>query len=64
MKFLAEIYSLIEPSSTDKGATPMTYPNVYKEKKIGAKNKVSKQMVVFRSSGTGKIYGRRMIRQK
>ena len=65
MKLLREIYSLIEPSSTDKGASVMVYPNVYKEKKVGAKTKVTKQSVIFKSSGKdGKIYGRRTIRQK
>lgn len=64
MTLLQEIYSLIEPSSTDKGAKVMVYPNVYKHKKVGAKTKVTKQSVIFKSSGTGKIYGRRTIRQK
>jgi len=63
MKLLREIYNLIEPSSTDKGAVEMKYPNIYKDKKLGAKKKARKEMVVIRSSGTGKIYGRKTIRQ-
>lgn len=56
---------LIQPSSTDKGGTEMTYPNVYKEKKdIGAKTKISKKTVKVRNSQTGRIYGRRTIYSK
>lgn len=63
MKLLREIYNLIEPSSTDKGAVEMKYPNVYKVKNLGAKKKARKETVVIRSSGTGKIYGRKTIYQ-
>lgn len=62
MKLLQEIYNLIEPSDFDKGASVMVYPNVYKTKKP-VKKKATKQTVIIKSSGTGKIYGRKTIHQ-
>jgi hypothetical protein len=78
MKFLQEIYNLIEPtpakkagrddlikpSSTDIGASEMKYPNFYKVKDLGAKTKVSKKKVMVRRSSDGRVYGRRTIYSK
>lgn len=63
MKLLAEIYSLIQPSEMDAGASTMTYPNAFTTKVTGKKRKAKKQTVVIKSSGDGKIYGRKTIHQ-
>ena len=55
---------LIAPNAFDKKGKKMTYPNVYVHKDIGAKTKVSAQTIIVKSSGTGKVYGRRTIYQK
>ena len=63
MRLLQEIYSLIDPSEFDRGASKMKYPNVYKTKKP-VKKKATKQSVIVKSSGKdGKIYGRKTIHQ-
>ncbi len=60
-----KVRELIGPSSTDKGASEMKYPNVYdkKNRNVGARKKVRKDMVVVRDSKTGRVYGRRTIYQ-
>ena len=63
MKLLAEIYSLIEPSEMDMGASVMTYPNAFTTKISGKTRKARKQTVVIKSSGDGTIYGRKTIHQ-
>ena len=55
---------LIAPNAFDKKGKKIKYPNVYVHKDIGAKTKVSAQTVIVKSSGTGKVYGRRTIYQK
>ena len=55
---------LIAPNVFDKKGKKMKYPNVYVHKDAGAKNKVTAQTITIKSSGTGKVYGRRTIYQK
>ena len=63
--FKMKVAELLPPSSSDKGAVDMSYPNVYREKNrnYGARSKVRKEKVTVRDSKTGKIYGRRTIIQ-
>lgn len=63
---LAELFEkeLIKPNEFDQRAQEMDYPNVYRNKDAGAKNKVRPQKVVVRDSKTGKVYGRRTLYQK
>lgn len=63
LEFLLE-KELVAPNSFDKKAKEMELPNVYDEKDVGAKEKLSAQKVIVKSSGTGKVYGRRTIIQK
>ena len=55
---------LIEPTEFDQRAKEMSYPNVYQNKDVGGKTKISPQKVVVRDSKTGKVYGRRTVYQK
>lgn len=63
---LDEIFekALHTPNQSDKQAIEMSYPNIYKNKKIGGKKKVRREKVVVRSTATGKIYGERTVVQK
>ena len=60
-----KVAELLPPSSSDKGAIEMSYPNVYDEKNrnYGARKKARKEKVTVRESKTGKVYGRRTIIQ-
>lgn len=60
MKF-KQIYT---PNQSDKEATEMKYPNMYKDKSAGASDKVRKEKVVIRNSKTGQVYGMRTVVQK
>lgn len=56
---------LYQPNQSDKKAKEMTYPNVYKNKKVGGKTNTRREKVVVRSSGKdGKVYGMRTVVQK
>lgn len=59
-----KVKELIAPNQSDKKAVEMTYPNVYKNKKIGGKKGARREKVVVRDSNTGKVYGRRTVVQK
>ena len=60
-----KVRELIQPSSTDTGATEMSFiPNMYKRKNAGRKKNVRKEKITVRDTATGKVYGRRVIQQK
>ena len=61
---LEEVAELIKPNEFDKKAKEMKLPNVYKEKDVGSKTKVTAQTAVMKSTGTGKVYRRSTIYQK
>lgn len=48
----------------DKKGKKLKLGNVYKEKDVGGKEKVSAQTVVIKDTKTGKIYGRRTLHMK
>jgi len=60
-----KVHELITPSTVDKGATEMSYPNVYdkKNRDFGARKKLRKEKVTLRDTATGRVYGRRTIVQ-
>ena len=63
IEFLLE-EELVKPNSFDEKGKEMKLPNVYDEKDVGSKSKLSAQTVVVRNSKNGKVYGRRTIIQK
>lgn len=59
-----KLFEIIAASEFDKKGTPMKLPNMYTCKDIGKKMSVSAKTITIRSSGTGKVYGRRTIISK
>jgi len=55
-----KLKELIAPNQSDVKATEMTYPDMYKPIK---RTTPTRQMVVYRDTKTGKVYGRRTIFQ-
>lgn len=55
---------LAQHNDLDNKSSKMKLRNVYKEKDIGGKTKVTAQTTEVKDSKTGKIYGRRSIHQK
>ena len=63
---LEELAQLVAPNVLDKKSKKKLppLPNQYEKKDAGREKKVEVQTVVVKSSGTGKVYGRRSIAQK
>lgn len=55
---------LAQHNELDNKSSPVKLRDVYKEKDIGGKNKVSSQTTIVKDTKTGKIYGRRSFYQK
>lgn len=62
--FAMKVKELITPSTIDKKAIKMQYPNVYKNKDIGAITDIRREKVVIKDKKTGKIYTYRTIHTK
>lgn len=59
-----KLFEIIAPNEFDKKGTAMKLPNFFTTKNPGAVTKVSPKTVTIKSSGTGKVYGRRTIISK
>ena len=55
---------LAQSNELDHNASKMKLPNVYKEKDVGGKSKVTAQTTIIKDEKSGKIYSRKTIHQK